>query len=693
MNKLHIELKHCYWITSFDHEFGFSKWKTHLIYAKNWTMKTSFTNTFERFSEWNEPEERIHWNTPQVTIKFDSGNNFPWKNILAIQSLKEPTSFEKTSTLLARESLRKRYDTEMNKIEEAKKWLDKILYNLFSKKSYADVYQEFANAFNVDSEKVDEILEDLELELNWTSIGMSSWSRYYKDIFDKKILDEIKDENVQKWLTWYIKIFQELAKKSNFFRGTFNHTSAEELWNSLKKAWFFEVKHGVTLRESTLDPTKNREANTIEEYTKYLEDDEKVFFSTKEMKDEYQKLNKLFLKPGLYNLWSLVVDPSNSALIPELLNIEEFRKKVIKSVLQDNLSTYNDWLSIYKAVKITLAAIITEANADREEWNKVISEYQRKFDVPFKIKVWNHSDVMLKWSKPILIFEHTGKEVEKDLLWRILSTWERRALYILDIIFEIETRKKDNKETLIIIDDIADSFDYQNKHAIIEYLKEISQHEKFYVLILTHNFDFFRSLSSRLSINRNPANRNENHAWITMRNSYWIELEVAHDLDPFKILRQECYLDVRKFICSIPFVRNLVEYSKWNKNIAEYDTLTLCLHYKPIAPFIKASEVFDIFKEYIIKNQATTLSFDETAIVHDLIIWECNTIVDNNEIDDYRIFNKIILSIGIRLLAEKFLITELALNWTESIFQKKNKLESFMSYIRIYRMQTPYWLR
>jgi hypothetical protein len=46
-------------------------------------------------------------------------------------------------------------------------------------------------------------------------------------------------------------------------------------------------------------------------------------------------------------------------------------------------------------------------------------------------------------------------------------------LYILNIIFEVKARIKANQETIFIVDDIADSFDYKNKYAIIEYLKEI----------------------------------------------------------------------------------------------------------------------------------------------------------------------------------------------------------------------------
>src|SRR5690606_39236363 len=83
-----------------------------------------------------------------------------------------------------------------------------------------------------------------------------------------------------------------------------------------------------------------------------------------------------------------------------------------------------------------------------------------------------------------------------------LSQGEKRSLYLLNIIFDIQKRIKENWKTLFIIDDIADSFDYKNKYAIIEYLNDISKIQGFYLIILSHNFDFYRTVCSRLNLDR-----------------------------------------------------------------------------------------------------------------------------------------------------------------------------------------------
>lgn len=81
--------------------------------------------------------------------------------------------------------------------------------------------------------------------------------------------------------------------------------------------------------------------------------------------------------------------------------------------------------------------------------------------------------------------------VTRDALLKSLSQGEKKALYILNIIFEIEVRRQAGQETLFVVDDIADSFDYKNKYAIIQYLNDISEGPVFKQVILTHNFYFF----------------------------------------------------------------------------------------------------------------------------------------------------------------------------------------------------------
>ena len=59
MNKLKIELQHCYGIKKLNHEFEFSNCKTVVIYAANGAMKTSFAKTFNDVASKRAPCDQM----------------------------------------------------------------------------------------------------------------------------------------------------------------------------------------------------------------------------------------------------------------------------------------------------------------------------------------------------------------------------------------------------------------------------------------------------------------------------------------------------------------------------------------------------------------------------------------------------------------------------------------------------------
>ena len=160
-------------------------------------------------------------------------------------------------------------------------------------------------------------------------------------------------------------------------------------------------------------------------------------------------------------------------------------------------------MNVYKKGKVEIKKIIDKARSEKTEWENVIEIFNRRFYVPYTLNVRNKEDTVLKDEAPSVEYcykdiEGNIEDVNGDLLLKVLSQGEKRALYLLNIIFEIESRRKLGIPTLFIIDDIADSFDYKNKYAIIEYLKEISESRNFLSIILTHNFDFFRTVQDRV---------------------------------------------------------------------------------------------------------------------------------------------------------------------------------------------------
>ena len=237
--------------------------------------------------------------------------------------------------------------------------------------------------------------------------------------------------------------------------------------------------------------------------------------------------------------------------------------------------------------------------------------------------------------------------VEKAQLMKVLSTGEKKALYILNIIFEIEARRKENQETVFVIDDIADSFDYKNKYAIIQYLMDIAEEPHFKQIIMTHNFDFFRTIESRFV--------NYSRCYMAIRSTNGISLEKATGIKNVfvKDWKPNFFSDPKKRIASIPFIRNLIEYTKGAED-PEYIKLTSLLHWKRDSAGITQGELDGIYKSVF--GGAET-SVDGTSLVMDIIFQEADECLKAG--DGINFENKIVLSIAIRIAAEKFMVEKI----------------------------------
>ncbi len=228
---------------------------------------------------------------------------------------------------------------------------------------------------------------------------------------------------------------------------------------------------------------------------------------------------------------------------------------------------------------------------------------------------------------------------------KVLSSGERRALYILNIIFEVEARKAQKQATLFIVDDIADSFDYKNKYAIIEYLMEVAAEDGFQQIVLSHNFDFYRSVSGRLHLGR------RNRILASKEDSeIHLEEEVYQNSAPFSDWRM--HLDnERKLIASIPFIRNLAEFSGDDDS---YMKLTSLLHVKSDTDQFDISDLQGLIQT-VLHDQANLVLANQGRPVKDLIFSVADAIV-GDPADSALLEEKVVLSIAIRLKSEEYMI-------------------------------------
>jgi energy-coupling factor transporter ATP-binding protein EcfA2 len=436
---------------------------------------------------------------------------------------------------------------------------------------------------------------------------------------------------------------------------------------SLNDNRFFDAHHKLILKNETI-------ISETAELEDIIKTEKARIFSDDALMKRFEKIDTAITKNVDLKTFKRVLE-ANPAILTEITNYESFKKKLWINYFSNFKESFNSLLEEYHGSQDEINKIIEKANSQRTEWENVVSLFNNRFDVPFKLKVLNQDDVILKEkTTPRIAFTYNdGRDeldIEEDSIkLKSFSTGERRALYLLNVIFEIEAKKKEGKECLIIFDDIADSFDYKNKYAIIEYLKDISEDQIFKMILLTHNFDFYRTVASRLSI----IHRGD--CFMTIKYDDEVKITPGNYLkNVFNSWVKELEKNQSIFIASIPFARNLIEYIKGEDDL-NYSKLTNLLHIKSDTKTISTSDLSEIYNTIW-----TDKSFNyPVRPVYDLIIEEAERIVlDTSE--TVQLGNKIILSISIRLLAEELMIKKITNSAAVSAILKRQTTELMKLY-------------
>jgi hypothetical protein len=229
-----------------------------------------------------------------------------------------------------------------------------------------------------------------------------------------------------------------------------------------------------------------------------------------------------------------------------------------------------------------------------------------------------------------------------------LSTGEKKAFYILNVIFEIEARAQAKQETLLIVDDIADSFDYKNKYAIIQYLSDIEKRDNFYEILLTHNFDFYRTVQSRFVPYQHCLMAEKSSSDVTLKPAVGIKNIFVNDW------KANFGQDQKKRIASIPFMRNIIEYTKGESD-SDYIALTSLLHWKADSAGITQADLDNIYNQTFNEKIRFT---NPAQFVTQAIFAEAESCMKADS--GSALENKIILSIAIRLRIEQYMIGKIA---------------------------------
>ena len=682
MQKLKLDLENCYGIKRMNETIDYSNNNVAIIYAPNGTMKSSLAKTFEAIRDDRQVEEKIYGFKSSCSISDEDNVAISKEQIIVINPFDE-NAYEGQGLLMANEPLRKAYLNIHDSIESKKESLySKIKEKLgYSNRNNFDVKNTMLNDWGLTVKKeydclikIKELLHDpmMNCPLHEDDID-------YASLFNDKVYSMMKTGKTGELIEEYENKYRELVDKSLYMQqGIIDHNNYGNISNALNANGFFAANNEVVLKAK--DGSTSITLKEQKELDDLIRKEKEQVLNSREIKELFEKINKAISKNKDTQAFNAFLQ-THQDIIVEYKDIDLFKKKVWVKVFLYYERLLDELIDDYNKAQEDLKKLRDDAREQVTDWKKALDLFKERFFVPFSIEPSNQEDVILNMELPSFkyIFSDSRgeKEVTKDNLLNVLSTGERRAYYILNMIFQILVAKKQGKECLVVLDDISESFDYKNKYAIIEYISDISEYtdendEKlFKILLLTHNFDFYRTVSSRITKRGN--------SFIAFVDSDKIKLEQGQYTKNIFMYYKNTL--VKKYsdnimVASIPFVRNLIEYTEGDDN-EDYLTLTSVLHYKENTREITLNQIQDIFNKYWCKKEPTTFAVGrESELIYDILMQESEKITD---IEKLEIENKLILSMAIRLMGEEYMQNKIISDLSngqdilKDIFSKKNQ--------------------
>ena len=641
MKKLSVKFKNCYGIQSLEHDFDFGNGgpgnKAFAVYAPNGLMKTSFTKTFEKLALGNiGAEER--YNRPATSETWIDGTPTPKETIYVLKSEIDIQDDSPAITdILVNPENKSRYDAILVDIDKQKIKLINAL-------------QKASGVPKKDIEKT--LYEDVGLKdlpecitkLLARKIAGEIVHLSYSILFDPKSIDVLKStefvSNAKEFNTRYQELFSQ--EGSIYQKGVFNPARAETSFSTLDKQGFFNGGHRLQMRGEAAAIGKIELYKLLNKIHARIDDDAnlKKIRSSLAKNAQTQALSDL-----IENLPISQIDELLENLKPE--RQADFRRDLWAHHVQ-NSSDATTFIELHDQTKEEIKTIEMAAAQAAPKWTEAVALFNDRFvDMPFSLSVANQTQAALGKEKAKLKF--TFKDGDDIVEWsrseiKTLSQGEKRALYLLNFIFEVEARSLFSQKTLFIIDDIADSFDYKNKHAIVQYLEDLDNDPNFFQIILTHNFDFFRTLANNF-VHRDRclmANRHATH----------ISLSKADGIKNYfiGILKEKVHVNPCVMCATIPFTRNLIEYTK-GEDDPDYFKLTCLLHWKNGTDSITDTDYFEIYNRLFLTEHV-----GQNKPIKDLLYEQAVVISNATDYAGLNLEDKVLLSMVIRMKSEEFLV-------------------------------------
>lgn len=647
MKQLFIHASNVFGIRHLEHRFDLSQRSCIAIYAPNGTCKTSLRKAIDGWSKGTPARDAFF---PERTSSFElvtePADELKPTNVFCFQSMVDLASVRFfDDALLASPELKAKYIKDREAHDAELRNLLKTLRGEIVGGSSSPKDDEMISFITevVGTSDLGDALAQLVDRAENSGEPKYATAHKLSDVLSKSVEKALSKPDVKEAFADYARVRDEVLSRSIYFGDGFDCLGATTLAAELEKSRFFDAGHSLTLR--------NRKDGSAREVTSCMAfraaidgeieraDSDPVVVAHFKTADE-----KLGKAAAIKKFKDLIGE--DSELASAMGNPAEVKLAYLAHAVRIHKEEVNQYLADRASYLQHMAAFQKELSEERSDWDDAVQTFQNRFQLPVRPYVRNRPNVVLGSSEPVIAFKYQGSDVNNDLLKENLSEGEKKALYMLSVIFDVERSKRLKGPKLYVFDDVVDSFDYVNKYSFIEYLRDFVDSDDAYAILLTHNFDFFRTVASRLGSEFGRQN-----CLIAEKSaSGKIELKMANYIKkaPLTSWKQKLGHDDAARIASIAMLRELVEMRDGSKG-TDYDLLSSVLHGRPDGQDVTFDDLSDC---YIRQIGCTALAGDNRK-VQDVLVDVCNQIVNNGESFDLQA--KIVLSVGIRTLVERYI--------------------------------------
>ena len=627
--------------------------KDTIIYAPNGVMKTSFSDGLYNIANNIDIVDAFGQNKVEFEIEQNSKTYSENSNDGSLQCIVFSGKYLKTNlfsdpnmaSLALSASLKEAFSKEKNELMDIKDELDRICsINIRNgKKKAANSWLSVRKIIGGNS--VEEFIEKLLLVKNDLAENYKNLS--FNAVCNDQVTNLFSNIDFINKLSIYRDVVENKMNEQIFNSG-FNFSGLKKLRETINETHYFDAKHRIEIGENKIE--------TLEELDSFILYQKEIIFSSDEVSTAYTSVDLMLNSNANTRAFSKLL-LSNFDLLARDDDIVQKQKELVRSKITDIEDTLIDLRKRQVKATSNLSAILERAKSEQSTWKIVKDVFNFRFAL-------NRTDLDIAYvdedgfpvPRIIEIDRVTGQTLNDEMINRF-SEGEKRALFILNLLFEIESKKLEwNDCTLIILDDIADSFDYQNKYAICKYIQELYSNPSFHVITLTHNFDFYRCFSyflSKMHISGCFAQKNRNSIkllsgipkeYLSLEfSSSWKGRLGGGDNSNFE--------NITTFFSMLPIIRNEYEIEESTKG-ENYKLMCELLHRVKDTHSNNLTKFKDIFDEKISSNLDPvyySYSFNE-------LMKKCYDKLLNSTIEETKISSKMACAVLLRIFFEEFII-------------------------------------